>query len=70
MKHLMDAADEAGMEVGLTYATQGRRELYLTWRGKQERINEICIRDYGGSLEAGAHILSDWIKNRPKREFA
>jgi len=67
MKHLISVAKAAGMDVGLTDGSP--KVLYLTWHGKRERINEIVVRDYGRNLEAGAHILSHWIENRPKKEL-
>ena len=54
------------MDVGLTRGTP--KHLYLTWHGKRERINEIVIRDYERSMEAGAHILTSWIENRQAKK--
>ena len=64
MKRLVEVATEHGMDVGLTGSDSPRRELYLTWKGKPERLNEMRIRDYEGSLEAGARILTRWIETR------
>ena len=64
MKRLIKVATEHGMDVGLTGSDVVKRELYLTWHGKPERLNEIVIRDYEGSLEAGAQILTRWIETR------
>ena len=60
---LIETAAEAGMDVGLNNQTKPFC-LYLTWKGKSERINEIAIRDTEASMEAGAHILTNWIENR------
>jgi hypothetical protein len=65
---LVEVAKEAGMDVGITRGNQ--IVLYLTWHGQPERINEIAVRNYGESAEAGAHILTKWIETRPKKEFA
>jgi len=54
------------MDVGITRGNP--IVLYLTWHSKHERLNEIVVRDYEGSAEAGAHILTEWIENRPKKE--
>ena len=64
MKRLIEVATEHGMDVGLTGSDVVKRELYLTSHAKAERINEICIRDYEGSLEAAAQILTRWIETR------
>lgn len=64
MKRLVEVATEHAMDVGLTGSDVVKRELYLTWHGKAERINEICIRDYEGSLEAASQILTRWIETR------
>jgi hypothetical protein len=64
MKRLIKVATEHGMDVGLTGSDVVKSELYLTWHGKPERLNEIVIRDYEGSLEAAAQILTRWIETR------
>jgi len=63
---LIDVAKANGMDVGITRGNP--IVLYLTWHSKRERLNEIVVRDYEGSAEAGAHILTEWIENRPKKE--
>ena len=64
MKRLVEVATEHGMDVGLTGSDVVKRELYLTWHAKPERLNEIVIRDYEGELEAAAQILTRWIETR------
>lgn len=66
LQRLISLATECGMDVGLTRGTP--KHLYLTWHGKRERINEIVIRDYERSMEAGAHILTSWIENRQAKK--
>ena len=63
---LIEVAKANGMDVGITRGNP--IVLYVTWHAKRERLNEIVVRDDEGSAEAGAHILTNWTENRPKKE--